>query len=119
VSFWTYLYRILCSHNRISLTHRVVVVAGGTFLVIYSGSSKKESIDATEALRPRVGCDIVGDDGDGRKGSAQNMVLLGKSPLLPRHSPALLHGPGMQKKSWDISNGNGTVSTATKVIWEV
>ena len=39
-----------------------LVVAGGTFLVIYSGSNKKESIDATEALRPRLGT-AVGENG--------------------------------------------------------
>jgi hypothetical protein len=91
------------------------VVAGGTFLVIYSGSSKKESIDATEALRPQVGCDIVGQD-DGHQGVDRAVV---KSPLLPRRSPAMSTGPRIRKISSDCSNGNGTVPTTAKVIWEV
>ena len=95
-------------------------MAGGTFLVIYSGSSKKESIDATEALRPRVGGDILGDDSGG-KGSAVGAAgdIIIKSPLLPRHSPAMSNkSPRLRKLSSDYSGANGTAPT-TKVIWEI
>jgi hypothetical protein len=106
------------------------VVTGGTFMVIYSGSSKKESINATEALRSRVGRDIIGEeeeeelDGGGGGALKNGTDKVVKSPLLPpRPSPAMFHSPRMRKRSSDnISNNgsNGTVPTAAaKVIWEI
>mmetsp|Transcript_21668 Transcript_21668/g.38098 ORF Transcript_21668/g.38098 Transcript_21668/m.38098 type:complete len:744 (+) Transcript_21668:70-2301(+) len=92
-----------------------LVVACGTFLVIYSGSSKKESYDASEALRPR----LVGS------GDALKVPSVVKSPLLPRNSPALSKGNFALRKasdaSCDDSHGGGLKSNANAhtVIWEV
>ena len=52
------------------------VVAAGTFLVVYSGSSKTEKIDATEALRPSS------DDA--------SVVGIMKSPLIRKNPPSML-----------------------------
>ena len=91
-----------------------LVVACGTFMVIYSGSSKKESIDATEALRPRV---TTLEGGEDTLRSADAAAI--KSPLLPRHSPALSKSPAsrLHKMSSNVSDGGG--AGGTKVIWEV
>ncbi|KAG7347462.1 EamA-like transporter family protein [Nitzschia inconspicua] len=93
-----------------------LVVAGGTFLVIYSGSNKKESIDATEALRPRTGGDILGDEA----GTKESDSFVIKSPLLPRRSPTMSKSPRKQSSddSAGTSNSNGT-NTMAKVVWEV
>jgi drug/metabolite transporter (DMT)-like permease len=94
-----------------------LVVACGTFMVIYSGSSKKESIDATEALRPRVSAPGGGGGDDTTLRTADAGAI--KSPLLPRHSPALSKSPAsrLSRKSCDMSGGGGT--SGAKVIWDV
>jgi len=60
-----------------------LVVAGGTFLVIRAGATKTESIDATEALRPRITDD----------------KSLTKSPLLRKKGP----GDPNVKVVWDTA----------------
>ena len=93
-----------------------LVVACGTFMVIYSGSSRKESIDATDALRPRV-TTLEGGAEDSLKSPGAVSI---KSPLIPRRSPALSKSPASRhrKMSSNISDGGGGAS-GTKIIWEV
>lgn len=79
--------------------------------MIYSGSSKKESIDATEALRARAST-IGGVE------EAIKTTDVMKSPLVPRHSPALTKGSCYSKKMAN-SLGDNPSATNTKVIWEV
>ena len=80
-----------------------LVVAGGTFMVIYAGASKKETIDATEALRTRVDAVPLGGD------DLESRTSLLKSPLIPRVS-AKTYDPKEQDASGDKE------STA-KVLW--
>ena len=63
------------------------VVATGTFIVIYSGSSKTEKIDATEALRPS------NDD------AAVAGIL--KSPLIRKNPPLRATKQQHTKIVWD------------------
>jgi hypothetical protein len=87
-----------------------LVVAGGTFLVIYSGSSKKESIDATEALRPRLG--VAGGE-DALKPSSSATV---KSSLIPPRCPALSKSPAFVRETL-LGQSFGHVTA--KVVWDV
>ncbi|CAB9518416.1 Drug Metabolite Transporter (DMT) Superfamily [Seminavis robusta] len=85
-----------------------LVVAGGTFLVTYAGSSKTESIDATEALRPGVGTFVDGDDSASLKSSVV------KSPLIPR--PSALPSVDERKPQTDAVGDNNMPAPA-KVVW--
>jgi hypothetical protein len=73
-----------------------VIVAIGTFLVIWSGSRKTEKIDATEALRPA--CD---------NGKSDELKVI-KSPMV-RKSPMF--------NNFDAATGR-VAEPPAKVIWE-
>ena len=87
-----------------------LVVAGGTFMVIYAGSSKKESIDATEALRPRTGATLEADD------TSSQITSVVKSPLIQRvsRSPLL---PRVDEKKAQTDDAAVEPSAASKVVW--
>mmetsp|Transcript_25651 Transcript_25651/g.60714 ORF Transcript_25651/g.60714 Transcript_25651/m.60714 type:complete len:841 (-) Transcript_25651:174-2696(-) len=89
------------------------IVAGGTFLVIYSGAKKTEKIDATEALRPSAG----GGDDASAVVSLLKSVKSGQSR--PRKPSDDLGGTGGGVGgSASTTSESAFASGNTKVVWE-